>query len=83
MIKDNNVILNENCRLSSVIYALKMETARFFETMASTSQPTRCLKPKEHQNRHLLGKLKAQSSNIAFVLRLMLAVVLEEIHVTI
>jgi CTP:phosphocholine cytidylyltransferase-like protein len=40
--------------------ALKMETARFFETLASTNQSTRRINPKEHnQKGHSRENLKS------------------------
>jgi hypothetical protein len=44
-----------------VTSALKMETVRFSETLASTSQSTRRPNPEEHhQYRHRLENLKSQ-----------------------
>jgi hypothetical protein len=43
--------------------ALKMETARFSETLASINQSTWRLNPKDHQNHHCHENLKARDQN--------------------
>jgi hypothetical protein len=51
-------VKSESWRLKSPSSALKMETARFSETLAFTNRSTRRFNPKEHQNCHRRENLK-------------------------